>query len=79
MKTKNPLYVVKGKEVEEATGLMDLVIKKFNLEPVIQIIQNILKMLMEQVKTWESFIAVKNFVDEMIVNYFAMIKRFGLA
>lgn len=79
MKTKNPLYVVKGKEVQEASSVLDLVIKKFNLEPMIQILQNILRMLMEQVKTWDTFIAVKNFMDEIIINYFAIVKRFGLA
>lgn len=43
MKNKNPLYVVKGKEVQEAFGIFDLVVKKFNLEPVIRVLESILK------------------------------------
>ncbi len=79
MKMKNPLYVVKGKDVQEASSIVDLVIKKFNLEPVIQVIQNILKMLLEQVKNYPTFVAVKAYIDEMIVKYFALIQKFGLA
>lgn len=79
MKTKNPLYVIKGKDVLEAKGIFDLVIKKLNLEPLLQVLQNILKMLLDQVKTWESFIAVKTYMDELMANYFMLIKKFGLA
>lgn len=66
MKNKNPLYVVKGKEVQEASSLLDLVLKKFNLEPVVQILQNIFKMLLEQVKNWPMLKAVEAFMQEMI-------------
>ena len=79
MKNKNPLYVVKGKEVQEAFGLFDLVVKKFNLEPVIRVLESIFKMLLEQVKTWETFIAVKKFIDEMIETVLTVSKRFGKA
>jgi len=79
MKTKNPLYVVKGKDVLEVKNLFDLVVKKLNLEPVIQIINNILKMILEQVKNYPAFVAAKAFVDEMIVKYFRLIEKFGLA
>lgn len=79
MKTKNPLYVVKGKDVQEASSIFDLVVKKFNLEPVIQVIQNILKMLLEQVKSYPMFVAVKQYIDDFIVKYFALIQKFGLA
>jgi hypothetical protein len=78
MKTKNPLYVVKGKDVLEASSILDLVIKKLNLEPVIQVLQNILKMILEQVKTWETFIAAKKFVDEWIAQIIVLAQRFGV-
>jgi hypothetical protein len=79
MKNKNPLYVVKGKEVQEAFGLLDLVVKKFNLEPVIRVLESIFKMLLDQVKTWETFIAVKKFIDEMMETVLTVSKRFGKA
>ena len=78
MKNKNPLYVVKGKEVQEAFGIFDLVVKRFNLQPVIRVLDSIFKMLMEQVKSWETFIAVKKFIDEMMATTLAMGKRFGI-
>ena len=79
MKNKNPLYVVKGKEVQEAKDIFDLVIKKLNLEPVVQFLQNMLKLILENIKTYPSFVAMKNLLDELVVRYFGLIKKFGLA
>ena len=79
MKNKNPLYVVKGKEVQEAKDIFDLVIKKLNLEPVVQFIQNILQMILENIKTYPSFLAMKGLLDELVARYFSLVKKFGLA
>jgi hypothetical protein len=64
MKNKNPLYVVKGKNVEEAQGLIDLLIKKLDLEPVIKFITQMLQILVEQVKTYPAFITIKSLIDK---------------
>ncbi len=66
MKNKNPLYVVKGKEVEEASSIMDLVIKRFNLEPAINILRNIFYLLLEQVENFAWFQAVVKFYNDMV-------------
>ena len=66
MKNKNPLYVVKGKEVQEASSLMDLVIKRFNLEPAINILRNIFYLLLEQVENFAWFQAVAKFYNDMV-------------
>ena len=79
MKMKNPLYVVKGKDVQEAKDLFDLVVKKFNLEPVFDFIQNMLKMILENIKSYATFVAMKNLLDELMVKYFGFVKKFGLA
>ena len=79
MKNKNPLYVVKGKDVQEVKSVIDLVVKKFNLEPVIQILQNIFKMLLEQVKSYPMLKAVEAFMAEMIQKVMTVGKNFGLA
>jgi hypothetical protein len=79
MKHKNPLYVVKGKDVQEAKDIFDLVIKKLNLEPVVQFLQNMLKMILENIKSYPTFLAMKNLLDELVVRYFGLIKKFGLA
>ena len=77
-KTKNPLYVIKGKDVQEVSDVFDLVIKKFNLEPAIQVMQNLLKLILDNLKTYPAFLAMKEFLDDLIAKYFALIKRFGL-
>ena len=79
MKHKNPLYVVKGKDVQEAKDIFDLVIKKLNLEPVVQFLQSMLKMILENIKSYPTFVAMKNLLDELVVRYFGLIKKFGLA
>ncbi len=66
MKNKNPLYVVKGKEVQEASSLMDLVIKRFNLEPAINILRNIFYLLLEQVENFAWFQAIVKFYNDMV-------------
>lgn len=66
MKNKNPLYVVKGKDVQEASSLMDLVIKRFNLEPAINILRNIFYLLLEQVENFAWFQAVVKFYNDMV-------------
>jgi hypothetical protein len=79
MKTKNPLYVVKGKDVQEANNIFDLVIKKFNLEPVMQFLQNIFKMLLAQATSYPVFLVVKKYIDEVMAKCIAMMGRFGIA
>ena len=79
MKHKNPLYVVKGKDVQEAKDIFDLVIKKLNLEPVVQFLQNMLKMILENIKSYPTFLAMKSLLDELVVRYFGLVKKFGLA
>jgi len=78
-KHKNPLYVVKGKDVQEVKGMVEFMIKKFNLGPVVQILQNIFKMLLANVKDFSTLQVVKSFIDELVVKYFSLVKKFGLA
>lgn len=66
MKEKNPLYVVKGKTVLEAKGVFDMLVKKLNLEPVLNMLINLLKMLMEQVSNYPMFVSIKKVIDEVM-------------
>lgn len=66
MKKKNPLYVVKGTDVEEASGLVDMLVKKFNLEPLISMLKNLFEMLLEMVSSYAMFKVVKDFVDQVV-------------
>lgn len=78
MKSKNPLYVVKGQEVQEASSMIDLLMKKFNLEPLFLILKNIFNLLLEQVENYAMFLVVKTFLDQMIQKITELAKRFGL-
>ena len=74
-KVKNPLYVVKGQDVQEAFGVCDLVIKKLNLEPLMLFIENMVKFLLEQIKSYPTFIAIKSFLDELLEKYAFLLKK----
>lgn len=65
-KVKNPLYVVKGDQVEQATNFLDVLIKKMNLEPLVELIGSLLKMLIENVQNYQTFIVLKNFIDQLM-------------
>jgi hypothetical protein len=78
MKTKNPLYVVKGKDVQEASSMLDLIIKKFNLEPLMTVLKNIFNLLLEQVENYTMFLVVKNFLDQIFQKVIELGKKFGL-
>jgi hypothetical protein len=62
-KSKNPLYVVNGEDVEEASGVIDFILKKFNLEPAINFLNMLVEMLLEQVNSYPMLVAVKEFID----------------
>jgi hypothetical protein len=66
MKNKNPLYVVKGKTVFEASGMLDLIVKKLNLAPVIELLSKIFNMLLEQVKDYPTLVVIKKLIDTLL-------------
>lgn len=78
-KSKNPLYVVKGKDVEAASGLLDLVIKKFNLGPIIQMIQTLMGELLKSVQSYSMFEVVKKMIDELVGKLTGFVQKYGLA
>ena len=75
---KNPLYVVKGQNVEEAKNFVDLVVKKLNLTPLVSVLQNLFQMILETIKDYPTFLAMKKLLDNLIVYYFSFIKKFSL-
>ena len=79
-KPKNPLYVVKKKSnvVEEASGLVDLIVKKLNMEPAIQILNNIFQLLLGMVQDYPTFKAIKEVID-LLVGKLQLFTKFGIA
>lgn len=74
MKTKNPLYVVKGQNVEEAKSFFDMLLKKFDLEPVFNFLQQMLTLLLEQVKSYPTFVIVKTMIDQWMAQLMPMLQ-----
>ncbi len=74
MKNKNPLYVVKGQNVEEAKSFFDMLLKKFDLEPVFNFLQQMLTMLLEQVKSYPTFVIVKTMIDQWMAQLMPMLQ-----
>ncbi len=76
-KNKNPLYVVKQDHVEEATSLVDMLFKKLNIEPVLEFLFNLFEALFKTVRSYDSFVLVKNLFDELI-SRFELFKRYSI-
>lgn len=72
-KVTNPLFVVtnKGKDVEAAKGVCDAFIKKYNLGPSLQVLDNFLDFVMEQLNSFASLSGFKEVYDQFV----AEIKR----
>lgn len=69
---------MKGKNVQEAKNLFDLVMKKFNLEPAFEVLSSIVKMLLNQVTSYPMFVAVKNWLDQVLTKIFGLVTTMKL-
>lgn len=75
MKNKNPLYVVKGQNVEQAKNIFDMLIKKLDLEPVMRILNQILEFLLSQVKSYPMFAVVKSMIDQWMLQLIPLLQQ----
>ncbi len=64
----NPLYVVRknGVDVEQASGLIDLILKKTGIDKIMPILENIFAILLSQVQSYAMFIEVKKIMDAIL-------------
>lgn len=64
-KTTNPLYVVRknGVDVEEANGLLELLLKKTGIDKMLPILESFFHILLSQVQTYAVFMEVKKLYD----------------
>ena len=79
MKTKNPLYVVKGSTVMEAKNIFDMVLKRFNLESAFEVLMSIIRMLLKQVNSYPMFMVVKAVIDNMMAKVQGLVSKFSPA
>ncbi len=65
--SKNPLYVVRknGVDVEEASGLLELILKKSGLDKIIPLLESFMQMILLEVQTYAVFIEVKKILDQI--------------
>ena len=68
---KNPLYVVtnskRGSVVEEASGLFDMIVKKFGLTPLVEMIEGLMASLLQMVTSYAMFEAIKKMIDDLVM------------
>ena len=66
-KSKIPLYVVRnnGVDVESASGLIDMLLKKTGIDSILPVLESILEMILSQVQTYPVFIEVKKMFDKL--------------
>lgn len=64
-KSINPLYVVKknGVDVEEANGLLELILKKTGLDKMVPMLDAFFQILLSEVQSYAVFIEVKKMFD----------------
>lgn len=75
MKNKNPLYVVKSQNVEQAKNFFDMLIKKLDLEPVMRILNQLLEFLLSQVKSYPMFAVVKSMIDQWMLQLMPLLQQ----
>ena len=84
VKKTNPLYVVtnKGQDVQEAQGLLDALVKKFHLQPFVDLFMELWTQLIEQlsqmVTNYSMFLVVKAFIDEWVEKLFERAGKLGV-
>ncbi len=74
---KNPLFVVtnNGQDVEEASNLMDALMKRFGLIPWIETFNQLLELLAGQVQSYAVFTVVKEFIDQIVEAFERLLKK----
>jgi len=77
---KNPLYVVtnQGKDVQEATGLLDMIVKKLGLEGVVELLEGLMASMMQMATSYAMFVSIKSFLDTIIHQIELILAKLGL-
>ncbi len=65
---KNPLYVVtqKGTVVEEATNFLDLILKKYGLESMVNELFSVITLILQKFASYPALEFVKNLLDDVL-------------
>ena len=76
-KRKNPLYVVtnNGKDVLEASGFMDAIVKKLGLEPLMAQLETLIQAMLAMVSSYAVFSVIKEWLDELVEILETVVKK----
>ena len=76
---KNPLYVVtnNGKDVEQADSVWDAVIKKFNLQPAIDLLWTLLELLAKQINSYAALVWLQGELERFNNNIDKLLKTYA--
>ena len=79
-KNPNPLYAVtnNGQDVEEVFGVLDLCVKKLGLDPLLELLDFIVKTLGGLVSNYAMFIAVKEILDVYFEQISFFLSKLGI-
>jgi hypothetical protein len=79
-KNSNPLYVVtnKGRDIEAASGIWDVFVKKFHLTPFIDAFEAIFQELLEMAKSYPMLVSVQQMFAEFISKVEEVMSILGL-
>ena len=74
---RRSLFVVtnKGKDVLAAKNLIDGLVKKLGPSPVVDFIENLIKVLMENVRSYGGLVALQKFMDNLLKVLVALQER----
>lgn len=72
----NPLFVVtnKGKDIEQAEGFIDALIKKYGLKPIIELFNSLFVLISEKLKGHTAVVILSGLVDDFVDSLESLLK-----
>lgn len=72
------MYIVKKNVVEEASTVWSYIVKRLELEPMINLLNQLLRMLMDSLSSYAAFSKFVEFFN-LMVSRLELFKKFGIA
>ena len=67
IKKRNPLFVIKEGTVEEAKNPLDFLIKKMGMGPILDFLENMIKVLYSEVKDYVTLVNMNKVLQDIIL------------
>ena len=78
-KKKNPLYVVTndGKDVEQADSIWDAIVKRFNLQPLVDLLWTLLELMAKQINSYAALVWLQKELERFNDNVDKLLKTYA--